>query len=101
MATSKKHLIQVRSNTKFAVNYETKNLTPEIEIILISVEPKYEAKKDGLYKGKEVSEFRIFSDLDGVNKLIGELQLLVAGMQQYEQLSSGINSLIEQGKEKK
>ena len=101
MGTTKKHLISVRSNTKFAVDYGTKLLTPEIELILISIEPKYEAKKDGIHKGNEVSEFRIFSDLDGVNKLIGELQLLVAGMQQYEQLSSGINSLIEQGKEKK
>jgi hypothetical protein len=32
--------------------------------------------------------------LDGVNALIGELQLLVTGMQQFEQLGAGINSLI-------
>jgi hypothetical protein len=94
MATTKQRLLSVRSNTKFVVNYETGKLHPEIELILLSVEPKYKVEKDTLKKGQEVTEFRIFSDLDGVNALIGELQLLVTGMQQFKQLSAGINSLI-------
>jgi len=41
MSTTKKHLVSFRSNTKFSLNYEDQNLTPQIEIIILSHEPEY------------------------------------------------------------
>lgn len=99
MATTKKHLISFLSNTTFALDYETNNLTPQVELVLLSVEPKYELNKKGeINKSQELSEFRIFSSLEGINSLIGDLQLLSSQLQNFQQLSSGINTLIENSK---
>lgn len=51
-------------------------------------------------KGNELGEFRIFTSSEGLNSMIGDLQLLVSQLQQFEQLSAGINSLIETAKTK-
>jgi hypothetical protein len=100
MATTKKHLVQLRSNTNFSVNYENNNLTPQIELILLSYEPKYNLTKKGeIEKGHEIGEFRIFANLEGINAMIGELQLLASQLQKFQQLSVGINQLIESAKE--
>jgi|LakMenEpi03Aug12_release.lakeMendotaPanAssembly.Ray.scaffolds.fasta_scaffold43549_11 hypothetical protein len=100
MATTKKHLVQLRSNTNFTVNYENNNLTPQIELIILSYEPKYNLTKKGIVKEHEIGEFRIFANLEGINAMIGELQLLASQLQKFEQLSVGINLLIESAKEK-
>lgn len=101
MAQTKKHLVTFRSNTTFSINYETNNLKPQVELILLSSEPKYEVNKKGqIMKGTELGEFRIFASLEGINEMIGDLQLLVAQLQNFEQLSSGINTLIESSKKK-
>lgn len=99
MATTKKKLISFLSNTTFSINYETQNLTPQIELILLSTEPKYEVnKKSEIMKGAELSEFRIFTSLEGINAMIGELQSVAANLQKFEQLSKGLNGLIESAK---
>lgn len=99
--TTKKRLISFRSNTKFSINYETSNLVPEIELILLSTEPKYEVnKKFEVMKGSELSEFRIFTSLDGINNMIGELQELARRLQTFEQLSVGMNQIINEAKDK-
>lgn len=102
MATTKKHLVTLRSNTNFSINYETNNLKPQVELILLSSEPKYEVNKKGeIMKGHELGEFRIFTTMEGVNAMIGDLQLLVSQLQTFEQLSAGMNTLIESAKQKK
>jgi len=99
MATTKKHLISFLSNTTFSIDYKTQNLTPQIELVLLSREPKYEInKKYEIMKGAELSEFRIFTSLEGINQMIGELQAVAANLQKFEQLSTGLNSLIESAK---
>lgn len=101
MATTKKRLISFRSNTTFKLNYETNLLTPETELVLLSVEPKYEVNKKGeIMKGSELNEFRIFCSLEGINTMIGDLQLLATQLQTFEQLSTGVNTLIENSKSK-
>jgi hypothetical protein len=98
---TKQILIHVRSNCKFALNYENSNLVPEAELILLSSAPKYEWNKQGkIAKGQTVEEFRINIDLASVNRLIGELQLLAQQMSSFDQLSGSINTIIENSKTK-
>jgi len=95
-------LISVRSNCNFALNYDNGNLIPQTEVILITSAPKYvvDKKKTGITKEIEVTEYRFLSDLNGINKLIGELQLLVKNITQFEQLSASFNAIIEANKSK-
>ena len=99
MATTKKHLVTIRSNTNFSINYENSNLKPQVELIILTAEPKYEVNKKGeIMKSEELGEFRLFTTIDGINAMIGELQLLASQINKFEQLSVGINSLIENSK---
>ena len=99
MATTKKRLLSFLSNTTFSIDYETSNLTPQVEMIILSTEPKYEMnKKQEIMKGQELSEFRIFTSLEGINLMIGELQAVASNLQKFQQLSSGLNGLIESAK---
>ena len=99
MATTKKRLISFRSNTNFKLDYSTNLLSPEIELVLLSVEPKYEVNKKGeIMKGSELGEFRIFASLEAINVMIGDLQLLATQLQTFEQLSTSINGVIENSK---
>lgn len=94
-------LISVRSNCNFALNYENGNLVPQAEIILIATSPKYEInkKKDGFTKEVAIQEFRVISSLDGINTLIGELQLLSKNINAFEQLAAQFNVVIKSSKE--
>ena len=99
MATTKKHLISFRTNTTFSINYETLKLVPQTELILLSTEPKYGFDKKGaILKGNELTEFRLFTSLEGINIMIGELRLLATRLQTFEQMSAGMNSIIEEAK---
>lgn len=100
--STKKHLIEVRSNTNFGVNYETMELVPQVELILLLQEPKYQVvKKKGeayIEKGHELAEFRCNLSLNALNNLIGRLQETAAGLQLFEQMSVGLNRVIEQAR---
>jgi len=100
--STKKHLIEVRSNTNFSVNYESLELVPQVELILLLQEPQYKVvkKKDGAYieKGHELAEFRCFLSLEALNNLIGRLQETAAGLQRFEQMSVGLNRVIAQAR---
>jgi len=97
------NLLSIRSNCNFSIDYKTGNLHPQTEIILITSSPKYIQSKDGksIKKDQEVSEYRFITSLEGVNKLIGELQLVAKNMMDFEQLSAGMNKIIEAHKENK
>lgn len=96
-------MVSVMSNCNFSLNYKTSKLEPQTEIIIITTSPKYviDNKKDNLVKVADVSEYRFITTLAGVNALIGELQIVVKNMNQFEQLSSSFNALIENSKDEK
>jgi hypothetical protein len=93
-------LISVRSNCNFSLNYETGMLQPQTEVILITTAPKYvlDKKKSGFTKEMDITEYRFISGLEGVNKLIGELQLVVKNMTAFEQSAAAFNVIIEANK---
>jgi hypothetical protein len=97
---TKKTLLQIRTNSSFSVDYSTSNLVPEVELILLFSEPEYQltTKKDSIKKGNKLSEFRIKTSSEGINQMIGELQTLQVNLQQYEQMSVGLNAVINQNK---
>lgn len=97
---TKKTLLQIRTNSSFSVDYSNSNLVPEVELILLFSEPEYQltTKKDGIKKGNKLSEFRIKTSSDGINQMIGELQALQINLQMYEQMSVGLNAVINQNK---
>lgn len=100
----KKQIIQLLSNLRFKANYSTSELSPEIELIFITAEPQYKLSKEktGVYeKNTKINECRLITDLDGINQMIGDLQLMASQLQSYDQLSKGINTLINQTKENK
>lgn len=98
-----KFIISVRSNCDFSLNYQTGKLHPQTEIILITTSPKYKlnAKKGALIKEQSVEEFRFRSGLEGVNTLIGELQLVVKNMTEFAQTAASFNAIIESVKQQK
>ena len=93
-------LISVRSNCNFSLNYETGKLHPQTEVILITTAPKYvlNKKQDGYTKEMDITEYRFIAGLDGINKLIGELQLVVKNMNAFEQTAASFNVIIEASK---
>ena len=95
-------LIAVRSNCDFSLDYETSNLTPKSEIILITTSPKYvlDKKRNGFNKEIEIHEFRFHAYPEGLNKLIGELQLVLQNMNAFEQTAASFNLVIESQKSK-
>jgi hypothetical protein len=93
---SKKTFVQVRTNTNFSVNYEDSTLSPEIELILLFVEPKYELDKKGIVKGNQLNEFRIKTTTEGIATLIGELQALQTQLLPFTNMAEGLNAIIRQ-----
>lgn len=94
-------LLNVRSNCNFSLNYETGKLHPQTEIILITSAPKYilNKKHDGVDKAMDITEYRFISGLEGINQLIGELQLVVKNMNAFEQTAASFNVIIEASKQ--
>lgn len=93
---TKKTLIQVRTNSNFSVNYEDLTLSPEVELIMLFTEPKYEVtKKKEIEKGFALSEFRIKTDIKGISNLIGELQALQNQLLTFENMSDMLNVVIK------
>lgn len=97
-----KEIISVLTNCDFSLDYKSNNLKPLSEIIIITTAPKYVPNKkgDALIKDSRIEEFRFKTDLDGLNKLIGQLQLAVNQINHFEQMASGLNTIIEAHKPK-
>lgn len=94
--STKKTLLQVRTNTNLSVNYKDLSLSPEIELIMLFVEPKYQpTSKGGITKGHELNEFRIKTDTKGISHIIGELQALQAQLTTMENMSEALNVVIK------
>lgn len=92
---TKKTLVQLRTNSNFTVNYKDLSLSPEVELIMLFVEPEYELNKKGeILKGHKLSEFRIKTTNEGISNMIGQLQALQVQLQTFSNLSEGINTVI-------
>jgi len=89
-------LVQVRTNTRFNLNYEEKKLEPEIELIFLISKPEYSVnvKKGEISKNIAVTEVRIDTNPDGIKKLIGQLQALQHPLSSYENLAEAFNTII-------
>lgn len=99
---AKESLYEIRTNTTMRVNYDTMNLVPEVELIILSVYPEYKVIKKGkeqfIEKAHGLTETRIVTSLKGINEIIGQLQATAASLAQFDQLASGLNKVIEQSK---
>ena len=101
-----KRVIQVFSNTNFSVNYDDSSLHPQVELILLTQQIKYDVDAKGkIKKGWKVEEARFLLAPENIDQLIGQLKLLRVGVDRYKDLSTSINTLVaaaaeEQKKEK-
>jgi predicted N-formylglutamate amidohydrolase len=93
MAKSK--VIYVRSNCSFQLDYETSTLTPKAELVLVAAMPVYKFGIKGLVKTHECEDIRVDIGRETLNELIAELQHLSTVLNQFDQLSTGLNKVIE------
>jgi len=96
MAKSK--VIYVRSNCSFQLNYGNSNLTPQAELVLVATKPVYKFAKSGLVKTHECDDIRVDIDRNTLNELIAELQNLSNVLNQFDQMSTGLNKVIDASK---
>ena len=90
-------LVSVRTNTRFELNYETKLLEPEVELIFIMSKPVYnvDRKKGQIVKDLGVTEVRINTDTAGITKLIGELTALQTSVVSIANMGEAFNTIIK------
>lgn len=94
--------MQIRTNTNLSVNYEDLSLAPEIELIMLFAEVKYQlSKKDEILKGHQLNEFRIKTNSQGISQMIGELQALQTQLQTFGNMAEGLNAIIRQNVKQK
>jgi hypothetical protein len=99
MATTKKVIVQVRSNCDMAVDYSDLTLKPQIELILLTQEPIYEVnKKREIEKTVKLGEFRCMTTLEGLNDMISDLQKTASELQVFQQMAGSLNKVVEQYK---
>jgi len=69
-------------------------------VIIITHSVKYVIDKKGTGYNKEadINEFRFLANVDMLNKLIGQLQLLVQNANQYDQMAAALNTVISANK---
>lgn len=91
-------LISVRTNQDFGVNHENGKLIPQTEVILLIEKPKYVIKGDIVKRSSEVSEMRFKCGTNGINELIGKLQLAQSMAASYEQMAGALNEIILKSK---
>jgi len=92
-----KILASVRSNLRFGVNYNTAELEPEVELIILIWKPTYKTNMKGdVTKESGLEEIRIEMSPKGLNQLIVELKMTASSLQQFEQASEALNGVIRQ-----
>jgi hypothetical protein len=91
-----KQLASVRTNLSFSVDTGESQLKPAVEIILLTYKPEYYFNaKSQIQQKKALDETRLTLSTEALNQLIVNLQLAVAQLQQYEQMSIALNQVIE------
>lgn len=95
-------LISVRSNQDFSVKYEDNTLIPQTEIIILVEKPHYVLNKKGdqIIRKTIVEEIRFKASTEGLNQLIGKLQLASHKAASFEQMGTALNDVIMASKPK-
>ena len=97
-----KNIVQVRTNMRFDLNYQTHELEPSVEIIILTIKPEYELAKDNSVKKKmALDEARFEVRADALNDLIGQLKAQANSLTQFAQIGGAVNGLIKSMKENK
>ena len=90
-----KVLASIRSNLRYTVNYDTTELEPQAEIVILSFKPVYSIdKKRHIVKDAGLEESRFELSLEAINKVIGELQAVAHQLQTYAQAGEAFNAII-------
>jgi hypothetical protein len=89
-----KVLASMRSNMNFSVDYDTKELTPAIELILLAVKAGYKIKKGDIEKESQIEEMRITLSPQALNQVIAQLQVQAQQLQVFEQAGEALNSVL-------
>lgn len=87
-------LMSVRSNQTFHVDYESNQLAPQTEMILLIEKPHYKIKGKDIVKSSELQEVRFETGTTGLAHLIGMLEGALKVAQDYEKLGGTINNMI-------
>lgn len=81
-----KQLAELRTNMHFAVKYETGELMPIIEIVILT---------EKAVKNMGLDETRFQLPAREIHTLIAELQLAANGLNQFTQAGDAINSILK------
>ena len=84
----------VRTNINFDVA-EDNTLKPKVELIILAQYPAYKEAKDSFKRVSEVADLRFFCNRDAVTELIGQLQLVLQNLTQFEQSAAAINTILK------
>jgi len=96
-----KHLASIRTNLSFLVENGTTDLVPTVELVLLTYRPEYLFNsKQEVQQKKSLEETRLTLGVEGLNKLIANLQLAATELNQYEQMGIALNIVIKQIKKK-
>lgn len=77
------------------MNYETSELEPQAEIVILSAKPSYTiGKKNQIVKEAALDEMRFELSPAALNKVIGELQLAAQQLNTYSQAGAAFNTII-------
>ena len=88
-------LSSIRSNTNFALNYESGELIPQIEVIILVGYPEYKFKGDEIIKDDSLKEFRFNTSIKGLNLLIEQLQIAAENLKKIDQMAESLNHIIK------
>lgn len=90
-----KQLASVRTNISFTVENGKNELTPLIEIVLLTYKPEYSfGSKDQILQKRALDETRLILSTNGLTQTIANLKLALSELQQYEQMAAALNNVI-------
>lgn len=93
-----KQLISVKTNMSLEYSVETNTMQPASEVILLVSTPNYKISDNAVKRHVKLKEFRFKTSLEGINSLIGQLQVLSNSMNSFEQMGNSINLILETSK---
>lgn len=90
-----KQLASMRSNMRFIVDYDTAELQPVVELILLTQKPSYSLTKNNIIQpGKALQESRFELSPKALNQLIAELKTQAVELQKIEQAGEALNGVL-------
>ena len=87
-------LLSVRTNQDFTVNYETGQLDPQTEIIVLVEKPSYKIQGKKILRNSELTELRFKCGSTGLSHLIGQLEAAQRQVIHFEKMAGALNQII-------